>query len=273
MLPLSAIKNLKKENNQPKKPLIDLNCDLGNSYGVYQNEPNTEILKYISSVNIACGAHAGDPISIINAIKAAKDNNLAVGAHIGYPDIQGFGFRAMQLTDEEIQGMVIHQIGGLFALAKSYNVNIEFVRPHGALYQQAAKDINVSLSIAKAIVKFDPWLIYVGAAGKNLIEAGEHAKVRIAQEVYLNKKYKADGSIDYDSAEVNDITYSLNQLDSLIKSSEVITNEGTKVKVDFKTIHVCSRQMDSLTIAQKACEYIEKPVPVGYSLVGSTGWV
>lgn len=273
MLPLSAIKNIKKENNQPKKPLIDLNCDLGQSVGMYQAEPDLTILPYMSSVNIACGAHSGDPVSIMNAIKTAKEHNIAVGAHIGYPDIQGFGYRVMHLSDEEIQGMVIHQIGGLFAIAKSYNIVIEYVRPHGALYKQATTDYGVSLSIAKAIAKFDPWLIYVGATGESLLKVAEEAKVRIAPEVYLNKRYKADGSIDYESAEVNDPTYCLNQLNALIKESSVINNFNEKTKVEFKTIHFSSRYSNSLELAQKAVEMIEKPSPVNYNLVGNTGWV
>ena len=153
MIPLS---NIKKDQNQQKQLYIDLNCDIGQSFGVYKNELEYGLLPYVSSVNISCGSHAGDPVTIMNAIKAAKEYNLAIGAHVGYPDIQGFGYRNMQLSDEELQAVVVYQIGALSALAKTYNLVIEHVRPHVALYIYAEKDFNISCSIAKAIAGFDP---------------------------------------------------------------------------------------------------------------------
>jgi len=199
MIPLS---NIRKEQNQQKQIFIDLNCDIGQSYGVYKNDLEYSILPYVSSVNISCGSHAGDPVTIMNALKIAKEHNLAVGAHIGYPDIQGFGYRAMNLTDDELQAVVLYQIGALSSLAKSYNVTIEHIRPHGALYKQAASNLDVSVSIAKAIAKFDPWLILVGAAGETLEKAKEIANIRVAPEAHLDRKYNFDGMLDFDNESV-----------------------------------------------------------------------
>ena len=270
MIPLSSIK---KEQNQPKKIYVDLNCDLGQAYGVYKNDIEYSLLPYVSSVNISCGAHAGDPVTIMNALKEAQKYNLAIGAHIGYPDIQGFGYRGMILNDEEIQALVIFQLGAITTLAKSYGFELEHVRPHGALYKQAATDLNISSSIAKAIAKVNPWLIYVGALGENLTKAGEIANIRIAPEINLDKKYNYDGTIDFEAGDVVDLDYSVKQLESLVRDSSLKNNQNGRTKVNFKTIHLNMRSELSLNIAQKARELITTPTPVAVTFVGNTGWV
>lgn len=270
MIPLSSIK---KEQNQPKQLYIDLNCDLGQSYGIYKNDLEFNLLPYVSSVNISCGSHAGDPVTIMNALKAAKEHNVAIGAHIGYPDIQGFGYRTMQLSDEEIQAIVLYQIGALSSLAKAYNLEIEHVRPHGALYQSAATDLEVSTSIAKAVAKFSPWLVYVGAAGEILNKAGEAANIRVAPEIHVDRKYNFDGTIDFSSDNVVNLDYSVSQLEMLVKESALKNNQSGKTKVNFKTIHLSMRSEISANIAQKARELVSQPVPVAITFVGNTGWV
>ncbi|OGI23587.1 MAG: hypothetical protein A2287_04645 [Candidatus Melainabacteria bacterium RIFOXYA12_FULL_32_12] len=270
MIPLSSIK---KEQNQPKQLYIDLNCDIGQSFGVYKNDLEFSLLPYVSSVNISCGCHAGDPTTIMNALKIAKEHNLAIGAHIGYPDIQGFGYRSMKLSDEELQAVVLYQIGALSSLAKSYNLVIEHIRPHGALYKDAASNLDISVSIAKAIAKFDPWLIYVGAAGENLNKAGEAADIRVAPEVYLDRKYNFAGTIDFEVDNVVDIQYSISQLESLIKDSTLKNNQNGKTRVNFKTIHLNMKSEISIEIAKKAKQLISHPVPVAAALIGNNGWL
>jgi UPF0271 protein len=270
MIPLASIK---KEQKQEKQVIIDLNCDLGQSFGVYKNDQELELLQYVSSVNISCGSHAGDPVTIMNMLKLASENNLSVGAHIGYPDIQGFGYRNMSLNEEEIQALVIYQIGALSSLAKIYNLNIEHVRPHGAMYVQAAKDFKVSLSIAKAVAKYDPWLIYVGAPGENIIKAGEEANIRIAQEVQPDKKYTMDGNIDFEAGDVVDIEYSTKLLEAVVKDSSVINNQEGKTKLDVKTVHLAVKSAVSLEIAKKAKELITNPIPIAGTYVAGNGWI
>ena len=270
MLPLSGIK---KEQNQPKQVNIDLNCDIGQSFGVYKNDNENELLPFVSSVNISCGAHAGDPLTIMNALKTAKDHNLVLGAHIGFPDIQGFGYRSMQINDEELQSIVLYQIGALTSMAKAYNVTIEHVRPHGALYKQASLDFNVSLSIAKAIHKFDPWLIYIGAAGETLNKVSLESKIRVGHEIHLDKVYNLDGSIDYNSKDIEDLNYSVSQLESLINDSTLKNNQNGKTKINVNTIHLNMKSKTSLSVAQKAKELILTPTPIAVNYVSSTGWV
>ena len=132
---------------------IDFNCDLAQSFGIYKNSSEARLLDYVSSVNISCGFHAGDPLTIKEALLQAKEKNIVVGAHIGFDDIQGFGYRQMDLDAEELEALVMYQVGALMTFAKAYGMEIEHVRPHGALYRQASEDLEVSRTIAKAIKK------------------------------------------------------------------------------------------------------------------------
>lgn len=113
---------------------IDFNCDLAQSFGIYKNSSESRLLDYVSSVNIACGFHAGDPLTIKEALLTAKEKNIVVGAHIGFDDIQGFGYRQMELDSDELEALVMYQVGALMTFAKAYNMEIEHVRPHGAMY-------------------------------------------------------------------------------------------------------------------------------------------
>ena len=144
---------------------IDFNCDLAQSFGVYRNNSEYNLLDYVSSVNISCGFHAGDPATIKEAILAAKEKNIVVGAHIGFDDIQGFGYRPMDLDEDEIDALVMYQVGALMSFAKAYGLEIEHVRPHGAMYKMAAEDFTFASAVANAIKKCSNWLVYYGAYG------------------------------------------------------------------------------------------------------------
>ena len=270
MIPLSSIK---KEPKQEKEIFIDINCDIGQSFGVYRNDIELELLDYVSSVNIPCGTHAGDPVTIMNMLKLAAERNLSIGAHIGYPDIQGFGYRNMLLTEEEIEALVIYQIGALNSLAKTYNLTVTHVRPHGAMYVQAAKDYKTSLAIAKALAKYDSWMIYVGAAGENLIKAGEEANIKIAQEVLLDKRYTVEGNTDFESEDIIEREYSEKLLEAIVKNSSVINNQNGKTQVDIKTIHLSMKSEFSLELAKKAKELVKTPTPIIGTYIAENGWV
>lgn len=271
MIPSASIN--KKDKNCAKQVIMDLNCDLGQSYGVYKNDRELELADYVSSVNIACGIHAGDPSTIKEMLKYTAEKNLSVGAHIGYPDIQGFGYRSMNLDEEEIKALVTYQIGALNALAKIYNLSVEHVRPHGALYVRAAEDYETSLAIAKAIAKYDPWLVYVGAPGENLINAGKEAGIRTIQELLLDKKYTVEGNIDFKAGDEIDYEYSKKLLETLVKESALLNNQGGKTKTDIKTVHLAMKSEFSVELAKKAKELIKDPVPVAGTYVAGNGWV
>ncbi len=251
---------------------VDFNCDLAQSYGIYKNGEEYELLPYVSSVNISCGFHAGDPLTMREALLKAKEYNVAIGAHIGFDDIQGFGLKNMDLKPDEIEAIVIYQIGALNALVKSYGLELEYVRPHGAMYKRAATDFEFSLAIAKAIKKFDKWLIYYGATGEILDQVSQEAEIRVAHEIQLNRIYNEDASIDYSSSSVGNVDFAFNRLNNLLRHSSIRNNEGSLSEVKFDTIHFSTTSKNILEIIKKANEIIT-PVPVNYKKAVVSGWV
>ena len=251
---------------------LDFNCDLAQSFGVYKNEGEYNLLPYVSSVNISCGFHAGDPLTIREALLKAKEYNVSVGAHIGFDDIQGFGLKNMDLQPEEIEAIVLYQIGAINALAKACNVELEFVRPHGAMYKRAATDFEFSLAIAKAIKKFDKWLLYYGATSETLDKVSAEADIKIAHEIQLNRIYNENGTIDYSSSSVSNVDFAANRLNNIIRNSSIRNKEGSLTEVKCDTIHFSSTSNNIIEIVKKANEII-KPVPVSYNKAAASGWV
>ena len=254
-----------------KVELIDFNCDLAQSFGVYKNDSEFDLLDYVSSVNISTGFHAGDPIAIKNALLRAKDKNVVIGAHIGFNDIQGFGSRVMNLSEEEAETLVIYQVGALMSFAKAYGLEVEHVRPHGAMYKLASQNFTFSCAIAKAVKKCSKWLTYVGASGDIISKVGDFVKIPIAQEVKLNKSYNADGTIDYNSIDITDADLLSRRLQKYLLTSQIDNNSRGVSLVEANTIHFASGG-NSLELIKNANGLIT-PKPVNYSKVESSGWV
>jgi UPF0271 protein len=174
---------------------MDLNCDMGESFGAYALGQDEAVMPWITSANVACGYHAGDPMVMSEAAALAARHSVALGAHPGYPDLQGFGRRNMDLLPAEVEAMTLYQIGALAGIARAAGLELAHVKPHGALYNQAAKDAALAGAIARAVAKFSPGLILVGLAGSALIRAGEEAGLRTASEAFPDRAYNADGSL------------------------------------------------------------------------------
>jgi UPF0271 protein len=174
---------------------IDLNCDMGESFGRYTLGDDAAVMPFISSANIACGLHAGDPMVMRSTLQMARQHGVAIGAHPGWPDLQGFGRREMSLSPEEVEAYVLYQIGALAAFAKVEGIGLRHVKPHGALYNQAAKDRALAISIARAVKSFDQDLILVGLAGSALIESGLEIGLRVANEGFPDRRYTPDGAL------------------------------------------------------------------------------
>jgi UPF0271 protein len=169
---------------------IDLNCDMGENIG-----NDEEIMPYITSANIACGFHAGDEVSMRNTVRLAKKHGVTVGAHPGWKDKEGFGRSEMSLPPEEVEALILYQIGAIYAIAKAEGVVLHHVKPHGALYNQAAKDKVLANAIARAVKRFSGNLILVGLAGSGLIEAGEEVGLKVANEGFPDRNYNHDGTL------------------------------------------------------------------------------
>jgi UPF0271 protein len=174
---------------------IDINCDMGESFGAYRLGHDAEVMPYITSANIACGYHAGDPLVMAATVKLAQKHGVGLGAHPGHPDLQGFGRRSLDLTPEEAEAIVLYQIGALAAFAKAEGGELTHVKAHGALYNQAAKDPALAAALARGVARFSKGLILVGLAGSAMITAAQQVGLRVANEAFPDRDYNPDGSL------------------------------------------------------------------------------
>lgn len=233
--------------------LVDINCDIGESFGTYKMGRDEEILDYISSANIACGFHAGDPTTMRRTVKLGIEKNVAIGAHPGLPDLVGFGRREMQISPKEAYDIMIYQIGALSAFAKSEGGKLYHVKPHGALYNMAAKDALLSEAIAEAIYTVDPELILYGLSGSELVKAGRKIGLRIANEVFSDRTYQQDGSLTSrreENALINDHKKAVNQVIRMVKEGKVMSVQGIDVPIKADTICIHGDSESALVFAK-----------------------
>src|SRR5690554_6548379 len=174
---------------RPRK--IDLNCDMGERYGTWHKGNDQAILKYVSSANIACGFHAGDPQTMRETVAAAHRQGVAIGAHPGFSNLQGFGRREMHMTPKEIYEMVLYQVGALDGFVRAAGARMHHVKPHGALYNMAAIDQDLAEAIASAVYDIDHTLVLYGLSGSELIRAGERKGLAVAHEVFADRTYES----------------------------------------------------------------------------------
>lgn len=176
-------------------PSIDLNADLGESFGSYQLGQDEELMPLLTSANIACGFHAGDPVVMDRTVRLAREHGVRVGVHPGYPDLQGFGRREMDLSPGEVEACVLYQIGALKGFCRAHGLEITHLKPHGALYNQAARERTLAAAIVKAAAKFSRSLVVVGLAGSLLVEESLLAGQPAAGEGFPERAYNPDGSL------------------------------------------------------------------------------
>jgi 5-oxoprolinase (ATP-hydrolysing) subunit A len=174
---------------------IDLNADVGESLGSWPMGNDGHLIPLVSSVNIACGFHAGDPLTIERTVRLAIDAGVAIGAHPGYPDLVGFGRRDLDMAADELEAAVIYQVAAVAGLARAAGSELRHVKAHGALYNRAARDERTAESIARAVRRFSPELILVGLAGSQLVDAGRGAGLAVAAEAFPDRAYEPDGSL------------------------------------------------------------------------------
>ena len=174
---------------------IDLNCDMGESFGAYSIGNDESVMRSITSANIACGFHAGDPSVIRRTIRLALASGVAIGAHPGFPDLIGFGRREMKATPAEVEDFVLYQISAVAGLAATEGARLQHVKPHGALYNLAARDADISAAIARGVAAYDRSLILFGLAGSEVLVAGRAVGLRVAAEAFADRAYEPDGSL------------------------------------------------------------------------------
>jgi UPF0271 protein len=174
---------------------IDLNADVGESYGAYRYGDDEGVLPFVSSANIACGFHAGDPAVMRSTVRLAQRLGVAIGAHPGFHDLSGFGRREMHLSPAEVENLIAYQVGALTGIAAGEGVRLNHVKPHGALYNMAARDAAMADAIARGVRAVDASLVLFGLSGSQLIAAGERAGLRVASEAFPDRGYSADGGL------------------------------------------------------------------------------
>nr|WP_223155119.1 5-oxoprolinase subunit PxpA [Alkalibacillus aidingensis] len=218
---------------------VDLNADLGESYGQFVVGDDEKLMQVVTSANVACGFHAGDYMTIPKSIQLAKEAGVAIGAHPGYPDLQGFGRRLVSMSDEEIYQMVVYQIGVLQTFCHVEGVQLNHVKPHGALYNLAAKDRKVADAIVKAIVNVDERLVLYGLANGELIRAGRDVGLQVASEVFADRTYTSEGHLTPRSerdAILKDRNAIRNQVFEMVLEGKVTTSNGNQIDIEADTV-------------------------------------
>jgi len=218
---------------------IDINCDLGESFGNYSVGRDEEILEFVTSANIACGFHAGDPTTMRKTVQLALEKNVGIGAHPGFQDLLGFGRRNIEMSPSEVYDMVLYQIGALSAFVKTEGGHLQHVKPHGALYNMAAKDKNLAYAIARAVYNVDSSLILFGLAGSELIKAGKESGLKTASEVFADRTYQDDGSLTSrreNNALITNHEIAVQQVISMIKNGTVKSIQGHEIEISADTV-------------------------------------
>ncbi|MGZ0049366.1 LamB/YcsF family protein [Brevibacillus gelatini] len=233
--------------------VVDLNCDMGESFGAYKLGNDQEILQYISSANIACGFHAGDPSTMRKTVKLALESRVAIGAHPGLPDLVGFGRRNMDISAQDAYDLVVYQIGALQAFVQAEGGVMQHVKPHGALYNMAAVRPALAEAIAEAVYRVNPELVLFGLAGSELTRAGEKIGLRTAHEVFADRTYQADGTLTprtQPDALIAEEAKSLAQVVRMVTEGKVQSLQGVDVPIRADTICIHGDGAHALAFAQ-----------------------
>lgn len=223
-------------------PRVDLNCDLGESFGAYTMGMDDQVIPWITSANVACGFHASDPVVMDRTVALAKAAGASVGAHPGFADLMGFGRRDMQVTAQEAKAYVSYQLGALYAFCKKHDVPLRHVKPHGALYNMAARDAALATAICEAVLDFNPTLILLGLSGSRLLLAAQRLGLPYASEVFADRAYEEDGSLVARSkpgAMIHDEELAITRVVRMVKHGAVqaITGKEIALKADSICVH------------------------------------
>ena len=220
---------------------VDLNSDLGESFGRYRIGADEALMQYITSANVACGYHAGDPLVMERTVRLAVERGVGIGAHPSFPDLLGFGRRAMQLSSEEIENCILYQVGALAGFARAAGVELAHVKPHGALYNMAAKDVELAKAIVHGIARFSEELIMVCLAGSAMVEAAQEAGLRVAREGFADRAYNPDGTLrsrKLPGALIEDSRLAAERAIRMVRDGVVVAYTGEEVPLRVDTICV-----------------------------------
>ena len=233
---------------------IDLNADLGESFGAWRMGDDAGVMPWITSANVACGFHAGDPATMRATVALCLEHGVAIGAHTSLPDLQGFGRREMKILPNDVYAQTLYQLGALHAFVCAAGTHLHHVKPHGALYNMAARDRALAYAIAAAVRDFNPTLILMGLAGSALVEAGRAAGLRVQREGFCDRRYRADGSLTPRSetgAVIEDIDAAVAQAVSIATARETTAGDETKVHIEADSLCVHGDRANAATFAER----------------------
>ena len=252
---------------------IDLNCDLGESFGAYTIGLDETVTPHVTSVNIACGWHAGDPLVMERTVALAKQCGVAIGAHPGFPDLLGFGRRELKVSPDEVYAYVKYQIGALYAFARSHHMELQHMKAHGSLYNMAGKDIRLAEAMCRACRDFDSQLILLALAGSKMEEAAQQMGVPCAREFFADRAYSPDGSLaprSMPGAVLHDTQVALDQVVKMIQTGKVTAIDGTEIPVACDSICVHGDNESAVAFVTAIRHRLEEEViacrPFGASL-------
>lgn len=218
---------------------VDLNSDLGESFGPWPMGQDAALMASISSANVACGFHAGDPGAMRETVALAKAHGVAVGAHPGFPDLVGFGRREMKTTPQEVEDFVVYQVAALAGIAATQGVSLQHVKAHGALYNMACRDRALADAIARAVALVDRKLILFGLPGSELLRAGEAAGLPVAAEVFADRAYERDGSLasrNKPGSVIHDADAVVARAVRMVRDRDVVAVDGSIIPLEAQTI-------------------------------------
>jgi UPF0271 protein len=233
---------------------IDLNCDAGESFGPWPMGADDALIPLMTSVNIACGVHAGDPMVMRRTVALAVQHGVAVGAHPGYPDLQGFGRRPMTLAPDEVEAWVLAQIGTLAGIARAAGASLRHVKPHGALYNAAADDPELAAAIVRAVRAFDPALILVARASSFQVRVARELGLCVAEEAFIDRGYDAAGRLlprsDPDAL-ITDPQVAAVRAVELVRTGSLAAADGTRLSLHPQTLCIHSDTAGAAALAER----------------------
>ena len=237
--------------------IIDLNCDAGEAFGPWPMGDDETLIPLMTSVNIACGAHAGDPLVMRRTVELAVRHGVAIGAHPGYPDLQGFGRRALALNPSEVEAWVLVQIGALLGIAKAAGASLQHVKPHGALYNAAADDPALAAAIARAVQALDPRLIVIARAASVQVKVSQEYGLRVGEEAFIDRSYDAKGRLlsrDQPGALITDPRIAAARAIELTRDRGIHAADGTWLELRAQTLCIHSDTPGATKLARKLRE-------------------
>jgi UPF0271 protein len=240
---------------------IDLNCDMGESFGAYRIGADEAVFPFITSANVACGYHGGDPSVMRSTIARARQRGVAVGAHPGLPDLIGFGRRAMDVTPEDAYDMVVYQVGALLGFANAAKVELQHVKAHGALYNMAAVKQDLAAAIARAVRDVDPGLVLFGLPGSHLISEAESVGLTTACEAFADRNYMNDGSLvsrRRPDAQIHDADEAVSRAIRMVREGKIRSVDGEEISIRADTICIHGDGPHAVEFAEKIREGFEE---------------